>query len=372
MMLLPLVCASLIALLVWVSAAAPPAAPAAAPGHGPARDRRNAPERPQALEVAHMIERLASVLGSGVTLRSAWSSVAMSLPAGELADFCSRLAAGASPAAAAGPALRRTGELASLQAALAVCARTGAPAAPVLLSLAQALRDLHDAQLARGSAFAGPRSTARILLALPAAGIGLGILIGVDPLGVLLGTGSGRVLLLLGVSLTLAGWWWMRRLLRLATGPRRPGVDSSVVLELIAGPLVAGIPLAGAADAVGEAISPSEAGERLQAFASALGAGVRAEAASRDLGPELAPLREAAMLAQGSGADLASILRSSAADARRMLARGAEAAAARLAVRLVLPTGLTLLPAFVVLGIIPTLSSLLGGAFEGGTLLAAP
>ena len=38
--------------------------------------------------------------------------------------------------------------------------------------------------------------------------------------------------------------------------------------------------------------------------------------------------------------------------------------AAQLAVRLVLPTGLTLLPAFVALGIIPTVISLLGGTFS--------
>ncbi|GAA1733790.1 type II secretion system F family protein [Brachybacterium phenoliresistens] len=365
-----LVLAALLVLLLWVCAAAP--APVVAPtaGTAPPPGRRGR-SRPDALDVARMVERLATVLGSGVSMPEAWSSVARSLPPGELAEFSRRLAAGSTPRAAAGPALRGLGEVASLQAALDVCARTGAPASGVLLSLAQALRDLHDAQLARGSAFAGPRSTARILLVLPLAGIALGTLIGVDPVGVLLGTPSGRALLVIGCALTAAGWWWMHRLLRAASGRPRVEVDPSVVLELIAGPLVAGVPLAGAVRAVGEAIHPTAAGARLCALAAALTAGVGPEAATRELGPSLAPLREAALLAHGSGADLAQILRSSAADSRRMLARGAEAAAARLAVRLVLPTGLTLLPAFVVLGIIPTLSSLLGGAFEGGTLLSA-
>lgn len=359
---------ALVVLLVWVSAAAPAArdvAPAAA-----AAPRR--PVVPDALDVARMVERLATVLGSGVSMREAWSSVAGSLPPGELAEFSRRVAAGASPAAAAGPALRRLREPLALQAALEVCARTGAPAAGVLHSLAQALRDLHDAQLARRSAFAGPRATARILLVLPGAGIGLGMLIGVDPLGVLLGTGAGRALLASGLALTAAGWWWMHRLLRAAVGAPPAPVDASVVLELLAGPMVAGVPLAGAARAVGEAIAPAGDGARLCAFAAALEAGVGPEAATRGLGPELSALREATLLAHGSGADLAGILRSAAADSRRMLARGAEAAAARLAVRLVLPTGLTLLPAFVLLGIVPTLSSLLGGALTGGALLAAP
>ena len=67
------------------------------------------------------------------------------------------------------------------------------------------------------------------------------------------------------------------------------------------------------------------------------------------------------MLAEGTGADLARVLRSAARDLRRGRARDVEVLAAQLAVRLVLPTGLALLPAFVALGIIPTVMSLLGG-----------
>jgi tight adherence protein B len=55
------------------------------------------------------------------------------------------------------------------------------------------------------------------------------------------------------------------------------------------------------------------------------------------------------------------VLRSAARDARRGRARDAEVRAAELAVRLVLPTGVALLPAFVALGIVPTVISLLGG-----------
>src|SRR5690625_701142 len=72
--------------------------------------------------------------------------------------------------------------------------------------------------------------------------------------------------------------------------------------------------------------------------------------------------------AESSGADLAQVLRSAARDTRRSRARQAEERAAHLGVRLVLPTGVALLPAFVVLGIVPTVMSLLGGTL---TLTAA-
>lgn len=350
--------------LWWATA---PPAPTIAPA---IRARPTVPPRTcDALDVARMVERLATVLGSGVGMQHAWSSVAESLPAGELAEFARRLAVGGDPQRAAGHRLRRLRALTSLRMALEVCGRTGAPAAGVLTSLAGALRDLHDADLARRSAFAGPRATARILLVLPLAGIGLGMLIGVDPLGVLVGTSQGRVLLVVGVALTAAGWWWMHRLLSSAGGREGGGVDVSVVLDLVSGPLTAGIPLSGAIEAVGSALGPDDGGRRLQLFAEALRAGVPPRVAVRHLDEDMAPLRDAALLAHSSGADLAQILRSASRDRRRALARDAEAAAARLAVRLVLPTGLTLLPAFVVLGIIPTVSSLLGGAFDGGALL---
>ena len=47
-----------------------------------------------------------------------------------------------------------------------------------------------------------------------------------------------------------------------------------------------------------------------------------------------------------------------------LISEVAEVRAAELAVRLVLPTGAALLPAFVALGIVPTVISLLGGTLS--------
>lgn len=330
----------------------------------PAPPRRTRRDGAGPLEMAHLVEQLATVISSGAGPRQAWAALSRSLPAGELQDLARAAAAGADLRRAASDHLRRTDMVSSLSTALTVCERTGAPTTVMLQHLAEALRDLHDAAQARRSAFAGPRSTARILLVLPLAGLGLGMLLGGDPLRLLLTSGAGNLLGLAGLALTGCGWWWMRRLIHRADPPRHHRVDPSVQLELIAGALESGLPLARAVAAVGRALPAGEEATALQHVATALEAGVPASLAGRVLPAELGALERSVVLAEGTGADLSRVLRSAARDARRGRARAAEVLAAQLAVRLVLPTGLALLPAFVALGIIPTVMSLLGGTLS--------
>lgn len=335
-----------------------------APGH---RQRsRHRAVMPSDLDLAHLIERLATVVASGIAPRRAWTAVAEASDPGVLQDLSRAVGAGADPRVVAPAALAHSGQIRALGAALDLCERTGAPTGPVLMTLADALRDVADAQAARRSAFAGPLATARILLALPLAGLGLGMLLGADPLGVLL-HGSGLGLLAAGTALTAAGWWWMHRLIRSAQGTEAHGVDPSIVLDLVAGPLASGSPLARSMQAVGACLGEDPSARQLGDAGTALAAGAPAAVALRALPAALAPLREAAMVGESTGADLAGLLRSCGRDARRGRARDAEAAAARLGVRLVLPTGTTLLPAFVLLGILPTVASLLGGSLGGLT-----
>ncbi|MGV9802373.1 type II secretion system F family protein [Mycobacterium sp. NPDC003449] len=58
------------------------------------------------------------------------------------------------------------------------------------------------------SAMAGPRTTAAVLAGLPVAGIGLGELIGAQPLAFLLAPGIGGWLLVIGVLLACGGLLW--------------------------------------------------------------------------------------------------------------------------------------------------------------------
>ncbi|PWH06513.1 pilus assembly protein TadB [Brachybacterium endophyticum] len=331
--------------------------------------------RASTLDVARMVERLAVVFSSGSPIRQAWRIVGESLPPGDLSDLAQRVSAGADPRRAGRRSLAHSAEIRSLGAALEVCERSGAPMAALLDGLAGALRGLHDAAAARRSAFAGPRATGRILLGLPLAGVALGALLGADPLRTLVGTGAGRVLLVTGGALTLGGWWWMRSLMRTAEGRVSTAVDPSVLLDLVAGAMTSGLPLAGACEVVAHALSEDRdshgAARDLDRFAQSLASGVPATLAAAHLDPSLAVLGQSALLAERSGADLTRVLSGAAQDARRDRAREAEAAAARLAVRLVLPTGTTLLPAFVLLGIIPTVASLLGGSLGVQTWIPA-
>lgn len=94
-----------------------------------------------------------------------------------------------------------------------VSERTGAPLAALLGGLADALEAELDAEAARGTALAGPRSTVRILTWLPVLGIGLGMLMGVDPLRTLLTTPWGLAALVTGAVLTVLGRVWTRTLI---------------------------------------------------------------------------------------------------------------------------------------------------------------
>ena len=105
-----------------------------------------------------------------------------------------------------------------LTAAWRVSGATGAPLVGVLTRVAGGLEDALDAADAREAAIAASRSTGRLLAALPFLGLGLGMLMGTDPLGTLLGTGWGRVVLAVGSALSVAGVVWSRRLIRIAEG----------------------------------------------------------------------------------------------------------------------------------------------------------
>ena len=62
------------------------------------------------------------------------------------------------------------------------------------------------------AALSGARATAMILASLPALGVLLGQLVGADPIGFLLGDGSGGALLTVGVTLICIGIVWADRI----------------------------------------------------------------------------------------------------------------------------------------------------------------
>lgn len=114
----------------------------------------------------------------------------------------------------------------SVSVQLAACweisERSGASLAKTLNGLAESVESQIDAQAARESALAGPRATVRVLAWLPVLALGLGMLMGTDPITTLVTTYWGRIALIAGAVLTVAGRWWTRQLMRHAEGVDGP------------------------------------------------------------------------------------------------------------------------------------------------------
>lgn len=95
---------------------------------------------------------------------------------------------------------------------------SGCALADVLARFAAHLETEDDAEAARRTALAGPRATVRLLTWLPLSGLGLGVLLGVDPVATFLGNPWGLAALAAGAVLTAAGRLWSSGLVRAAAG----------------------------------------------------------------------------------------------------------------------------------------------------------
>ena len=142
--------------------------------------------------------------------------------------------------------------------------------------------------------------------------------------------------------------------------PSEPSVDVTVVLDLLAAALASGAGLPRSLDAVGRSVGGVD-GTSLSRAAAALLLGAGWAQAWERVPGRLGPVAEALRPAWVHGAPPGDALRV----AREQLVHEGRArartAAARLGVRLVLPLGLCLLPAFVLLGLVPVMVALGSG-----------
>ena len=111
-------------------------------------------------------------------------------------------------------------DLGLLVAAWRLAEETGATASTVTAAAAASIRGRREARDRADVVVAGPRASMRLLSALPLAGPVAGTLVGLGP-DRLYASVASRVLALAGVALTVAGWWWARRMLRRASRPGR-------------------------------------------------------------------------------------------------------------------------------------------------------
>jgi tight adherence protein B len=209
---------------------------------------------PAALVATAMVT---TVLWRGFRSRAVQRSqlAATSAVADGLAAFVAELKAGAHPAAAAAGAAQDAEEPATtVLTGIASTARLGGDVTTALDTMSRAkpelasalgplarawrLSDQHGVPLAETldavrrdlerrvtfagqveARMAGPRASAAVLAGLPLFGVALGELSGARPLHVLISTGAGQVLLVLGALLICAGLLWSAKL---TTGAARP------------------------------------------------------------------------------------------------------------------------------------------------------
>jgi tight adherence protein B len=282
-------------------------------------------------EVAGTVERLATLLEAGVAPESVWGYLAEFSTHPVIGSVAVAVAAGERPveALARSKAIRvgRADAWRCLAAAWAVAEACGAPLAPSLRELGDALRDRAQTERAIEVALAGPVATSRLVSWLPLAGLALGTLTGVDVLGTLFGSFLGAAVLAGGLVLMVCGHAWTRTMAaRAAPPPGAPGLR----LDLVAVALSGGVSATRAAELVAEALTSF---------------GVRTV--------EGEGLADILALADRAGAPAGELLRSSARQKRRDARSSGQRDAAALAVRLMLPLGICVLPAFMLMGVAP-------------------
>lgn len=315
-------------------------------------------------EVAAVVHRLSVLLAAGVAPASALGHLASAGEAGAAGAARRRrlLRSVALEAARGGdvteallrgvPASRRSGERrrsrrddgeeaawAALAASWRVAADSGAPVAAALAELAESMRESGRARRDIDVALAGPAATGRVVGALPLVGLGFGSVLGFDVVGVLLGTAPGLVCLGAGAGLMVLAQLWTRRLVRGADpGDAAPGL----ALDLLAVALAGG----GAMDRA-----------RAQVLAALAECGLASDARALEGADAILSL------SSGAGVPAGRLLRSEATLVRLRAAGLARERAARLGVMLMLPLGVCVLPAFLLLGVAPMIVSVLLSTF---------
>lgn len=307
-------------------------------------------------EVAAVTQRLAVLLSAGVSPVSAWGYLvpeqppspadARPEPAAARIVRAAALAGGRgdSIADAVAAEARALGGQAGdawlgLAAAWDVATQAGAPLAACLRQLAASFRALGQVHRDLSVALAGPAATAKMVMALPLVGILFGSVLGFNTLQTLFLTAPGLICLAAGSLLMLAGARWNGRLVRSArAGDPAPGL----VLDLTA------IGMNGGGSV-----------ERARTL-------VRATTERYGLGgaESEGTVTQVLALSARAGVPAAELLRSEADQLRRDARSAGERRAATLAVTLMVPLGVCVLPAFMLVGVVPLLLTVLSSTLR--------
>ena len=196
------------------------------------------------------------------------------------------------------------------------------------MRLAAVLRSFAQAQREVDLALAGPVATARIITFLPAVGLVVALLLGIAVVPVLFGTPIGWGCLIIGIGLIVVGVGANRRMVRAASGRSETvGLRTDLLVIALSG-----------GGSTHDAVGLVDRSLTIAGLAVGDGAIEETLAFSAAAGVPVIPLLEAA-------AD----------QERRIELAGSLRRAAVLGTRLLIPLGACFLPAFVVLGVVPTM-----------------
>ena len=345
---------------------------------GAQRQARRRRERSVELAVRVVLAEVEAGAGAPAALQAA----AEAAP-DELSGPCQAAARAARAGADLAAELDGTPDLHPLAHAWRVADTSGAPLADTLAGLCADLAAGTECGQAVRAALAGPRSTAALLGLLPILGLVLGSGMGARPVHVLLGTSGGHAICCAGVVMDVLGLVWTNRLLRGAeSGPRSGGgirrmratlfgsrvpPDGGLpfALDLAAAALRCGRDVANALRVAAPVLAPATAAQwRRVAGLIALGADPDQAWMSVGDDAELAPVAVAARRSAKSGARLAAAFSRLARDLRAERRSTALARANRAGVLAMAPLGLCFLPAFVCIGIVPTIVGIASGVLD--------
>jgi tight adherence protein B len=282
------------------------------------------------------------MIAAGVAPNSAWMYLAEEAPA-ELVYVLGRINDKVESHETIGEAIvgvansARTVDQAAwrgLAAAWLVATESGAPLAPTLAEFASTLRSFAATRRELQTALAAPTATAHLVMILPAIGVVFGVALGFDVLITLFTTLPGLVCLVLGILLLLTARLWNSRLISRATPTE---LTPGLTLDLMAIALAGGTSL----DRAHELVSQVKVQCQLSDTTS----------------PEV--IESVLRLSRRAGVPAGVLLRSEATETRRRAESEAQRKAAKLSVTLMLPLGLCILPAFMLLGVAPLVVSVI-------------
>lgn len=260
-----------------------------------------------------------------------------------------------------------------LAAAWGLAQLSGAPVSFALRRIAAGLSELDRLRQRRQVLLAGPRATIRLVAVLPVVALLCGMVLGFDPVGVLL-TPLGALIALLGATLLLSGVSWATALAKqLAAAEWVAGLECELCWIALSGGAAPQIAIRRVADQIDRIAALQR--ETTQGAAGKIRHGFGGESLLHRVRPrraeaqawlklaalcENAPTRQAVRLAATHGTPAGPMLLAAAAAERARVLNELEQAAERLAVRILLPIAVCVLPSFIALGVLPVLLAVLG------------